>query len=153
MRGKTNSVPISRGKLVRAIRKTDEPECVVSATIGFSPSYLSKCCSLGRISKSALILLEQMYGISYDSIKPDTEQIEQDSHLAKLTEDKVQQEKIEFFESCEKQIGNAVETLNVCVNMINQMACIRDQVMCDMQDMIRLQEIYHNTLKRIKERS
>lgn len=124
----------------------------MSANIGFSSSYISKCCSLGKISKSALLLLEKMYGISYDSIKPDTVQ-EDDSHLVKLTEAKVQQEKIEFFESCEKRISNAVETLNVCLDMITQMASIRDQVECDMQDMIRLQDIYQRTLKRIKEKS
>lgn len=151
--GNYNCVPISGEKLIREIKKMGVPKYMISSAIGFSKPYLANCCYQGKISKSALILLEQMYGISYDSIKPDTVQVEQDSHLAKLTEKKVQQEKIEFFESCEKRISNAVETLNVCLNMISQMTSIRDQVECDMQDLIWLQDIYHNTLKRIKERS
>lgn len=153
MRGKTNSVPISGEKLIRDIRNIDEPECVVSANIGFSPSYLSKCCSLGKINKSALILLEKMYGISYDSIKPETEQIEPDNNLVRLSETQMQEEKIEFFQSCEEKISNAVVTLNVCLDIIDQIVGIREQVQNDLNELMTVQDIYQKTLKRLKEKS
>lgn len=100
---RTKSVPISGKKLIREIKKTGEPQCVVSSNIGYSRSYLANCCYLGEISMSAMLLLEKMYGISYDSVKPETEQIEPDNNLVRLSEAQMQEEKIEFFESCEKK--------------------------------------------------
>lgn len=153
MGGRTNSVPISGEKLTREIRKTGESKCVVSSNIGYSRSYLANCCYLGEISKSALLLLEQMYGISYDSVKPETGQIEPDNNLVRLSESQMQKEKIEFFETCEEKISNAVVTLNVCLDMIDQLLVIRERVENDMRELMTVQEVYQKTLKRVKEAS
>lgn len=153
MRIRTNSVPISGKKLRREIRKTGEPQYVVSSNMGYSRAYLANCCYLGEISKSALLLLEQMYGISYDSVKPETEQIEPDNNLVRLSEYQMQEEKIEFFESCEERISNAVVTLNVCLDIIDQIVGIREQVQNDMNELMAVQDVYQKTLRRIKEAS
>lgn len=146
-------MPISGEKLIREIKKTGEPKYVVSSNIGYSQSYLTNCCYLGEISRSALLLLEKMYGISYDSVKPETERIEQDNNLVRLSKAQMQDEKIEFFESCEEKISNAVVTLNMCLDMIDSMAAVRAQIENDMTELMAVQDVYQKTLNRLREES
>ena len=76
-----------------------------------------------------------------------------DSNLIQLSKVKEQKEKIEFFETCEEKISNAVVTLNVCLDMIDQLLVIREQVENDMKELMTVQEVYQKTLKRVKEAS
>lgn len=142
-------LPISGEKLKMAILKTGVSQVDASYQIGYSRSYLATCCNSGVISKSALLLLNRMYGIGYEDIKPETEQIEPDNNLVRLSEAQMQEEKIEFFQSCEEKISNAVVTLNVCLDIIDQIIGIREQVQNDLNELMTVQDIYQKTLKRL----
>ena len=95
-------------------------------------------------------LLEAVLGISYDDIKPE---IPQDKNLIQLSKVREQKEKVEFFESCEERISNAVVTLNVFIDMIDQFIAIREQVENDLKELMTVQDVYQKTLRRIKEAS
>ena len=144
-----NMLPISGERLKMAIKKTGVSQVDASYQIGYSRSYLANCCNLGEISKSALLLLNKMFGIGYDDIKPETEKEEPDNNLVRLSEVQMQEEKIEFFESCEEKISNAVVTLNVCLDIIDQIVGIREQVQNDLKELMTVQDVYQKPLKRL----
>lgn len=146
----SKKMPIDGRRLEVEIFKRDLNKVQASESIGYSHSYLANCGSEGFISQKAMKLLEAVLGISYDDIKPE---IPQDKNLIQLSKVREQKEKVEFFESCEEKISNAVVTLNVFIDMIDQFIAIREQVENDLKELMTVQDVYQITLRRIKEAS
>lgn len=146
----SKKVPIDGRRLEVEIFKRDLNKVQASERIGYSHSYLANCSSEGFISQKAMKLLEAVLGISYEDIKPE---IPQDKNLIQLSKVMEQKEKVEFFENCEEKISNAVVTLNVFIDMIDQFIAIREQVENDLKELMTVQDVYQKTLRRIKEAS
>lgn len=139
--------PVDGERLEQEIKSRKLNKAQASEKIGYSHSYLANCGSEGFISQKAMKLLEAVLGISYDDIKPE---ITQDKNLIQLSKVREQKEKVEFFESCEEKISNAVVTLNVFIDMIDQFIAIRDQVENDLKELMTVQDVYQKTLRRVK---
>ena len=146
----SRKIPVDGERLEQEIKARKLNKVQASEKIGYSHSYLANCGSEGFISQKAMKLLEAVLGLSYDDIKPE---IPQDKNLIQLSKVREQKEKVEFFESCEEKISNAVVTLNVFIDMIDQFIAIREQVESDLKELMTVQDIYQMTLKRIKEAS
>ena len=58
-------------KLRNAVKNLNMTASEASQKLGFSPNYITKICSRGDIRKSSLTLLNTIFGIKYDDIKPD----------------------------------------------------------------------------------
>ena len=58
-------------KLAKELRVRDLRKDAVSKGVGYSKNYIGYVIKEGKIRKSAMTLLESVYGINYDSIKPD----------------------------------------------------------------------------------
>ena len=149
----SNKVPIDGRRLEAEIFKRNLNKVQASEKIGYSHAYLANCGSQGFISTKAMKLLEAVLAIRYEDVKPCEPIVPKDSNLIQLSKVKEQKEKIEFFENCEEKISNAVVTLNVCLDMIDQLLVIREQVENDMKELMTVQEVYQKTLKRVKEAS
>lgn len=139
--------------LEKELRTRDITKWDASLKIGYSHSYLSGCCVNGEISERAMKLLDALLGIKYEDIKPKPQVVKPDRNLIQLSRVLEQKEKVEFFENCEEKISNAVVTLNVCLDLIDQLQSIREQVEADMKELMTVQEVYQKTLKRVKEAS
>lgn len=122
-----------------------------SEKIGYSHAYLANCGSQGFISPKAMKLLEVVLGIKYEDIKPEKRVEQQDNNLIQLSKVREQKEKIQFFESCEEKISNAIVTLNVCLDLADSITAIRAQIENDMRELMTVQDVYQKTLKRVKE--
>lgn len=141
-------VPVDGKKLTYEIHARQLTKVEAGKRIGYSHSYLANCGSFGQISQRAVKLLETVLGIRYEDIRPDEQQ---DRNLIELSKVRIHDEKIEFFENCEEKISNAVVTLNVCLDMIDQLQSIREQVENDLKELVTVQDVYQKTLSRIKE--
>ena len=146
----SKKIPVDGERLEQEIKARKLNKVQASEKIGYSHSYLANCGSEGFISQKAMKLLEAVLGISYEDIKPE---IPQDKNLIQLSKVREQKEKVEFFESCEEKISNAVVTLNVCLDIIDQIVSIREQVESDLKELMTVQDVYQKTLRRIKEAS
>lgn len=149
----SKKVPIDGRRLEAEIFKRNLNKVQASEKIGYSHAYLANCGSQGFISTKAMKLLEAVLAIRYEDVKPCEPIVPKDSNLIQLSKVKEQKEKIEFFETCEEKISNAVVTLNVCLDMIDQLLVIREQVENDMKELMTVQDVYQKTLKRVKEAS
>lgn len=78
--------PIDGNKLDKELAKRGESAWNVSSEIGFAHTYLSCCKSRGRISQHSMLLLERMYGIKYDDVKPDESKPERKAEKEKVTQ-------------------------------------------------------------------
>lgn len=143
----SRKIPVDGERLEQEIKARKLNKAQASEKIGYSHSYLANCGSEGFISQKAMKLLEAVLGISYEDIKPE---IPQDKNLIQLSKVREQKEKVEFFESCEERISNAVVTLNVFIDMIDQFIAIREQVENDLKELMTVQDVYQKTLKRVK---
>ena len=143
----SRKIPVDGERLEQEIKARKLNKVQASEKIGYSHSYLANCGSEGFISQKAMKLLEAVLGISYDDIKPE---IPQDKNLIQLSKVREQKEKVEFFENCEEKISNAVVTLNVFIDMIDQFVAIREQVENDLKELMTVQDVYQKTLKRVK---
>lgn len=146
----SRKIPVDGERLEQEIKARKLNKVQASEKIGYSHSYLANCGSEGFISQKAMKLLEAVLGISYDDMKPE---IPQDKNLIQLSKVREQKEKVEFFESCEERISNAVVTLNVFIDMIDQFTAIREQVENDLKELMTVQDVYQQILRRIKEAS
>ena len=63
-------------KLAKELRVRDLRKDAVSKGVGYSKNYIGYVIKEGKIRKSAMALLESVYGINYDSIKPDEQKQE-----------------------------------------------------------------------------
>lgn len=149
----SRKIPIDGRRLECELFARKLTKVQASEKIGYSHAYLANCGSERLISPKAVKLLEAVLGIRYEDIKPEESEERQDSNLIQLSKVREQKEKIEFFESCEERISNAVVTLNVCLDMIDQLLSVREQVENDMKELVMVQEVYQKTLKRVKEAS
>lgn len=131
---------------IRCITKWD-----ASLKLGYSHSYLSGCCVNGEISERAMKLLDALLGIKYEDIEPKPQLVKPDRNLIQLSRVLEQKEKVEFFENCEEKISNAVITLQICRDLIDQLTNVREQVVNDMRELMTVQDVYQKTLERIKE--
>lgn len=143
----SKKIPVDGERLEQEIKARKLNKVQASEKIGYSHSYLANCGSEGFISQKAMKLLEAVLGISYDDIKPE---IPKDKNLIQLSKVREQKEKVEFFESCEEKISNAVVTLNVCLDIIDQIVSIREQVESDLKELMTVQDVYQKTLRRVK---
>lgn len=143
----SRKIPVDGERLEQEIKARKLNKVQASEKIGYSHSYLANCGSEGFISQKAMKLLEAVLGISYEDIKPE---IPQDKNLIQLSKVREQKEKVEFFESCEEKISNAVVTLNVCLDIIDQIVSIREQVESDLKELMTVQDVYQKTLRRVK---
>lgn len=77
------TLPIDGEKLKRAILSKGYIT-EISEELGYEKAYLSQTCKYGRITQSAALLLEKMYGIKYEDYKPEEKKedpIEEPRHL------------------------------------------------------------------------
>lgn len=148
---RSSKLTIDGSLLEKELRTRDITKWDASLKIGYSHSYLSGCCVNGEISERAMKLLDALLGIKYEDIEPKPQVVKPDRNLIQLSRVLEQKEKVEFFENCEEKISNAVVTLNVCLDLIDQLQSIREQVDADMKELMTVQEVYQKTLKRVKE--
>lgn len=63
--------PVDYDKLTRAIHSRNLDNSKASRQMGFRSGYLQNIKSNQCMRASSLLMLERMFGISYDEIKPD----------------------------------------------------------------------------------
>lgn len=68
-RGK--NLPIDYDKLTRAIASRNLDCSKASRQMGFESGYLQNVKRYRHLRKTSVLMLERMFGISYDEIKPD----------------------------------------------------------------------------------
>lgn len=71
MRRDNNMLKVDGNKLQAELMKRGLTNYTASVKLGFSGPYLHKTCSRGTIRSSSVTLLQAVYGITYDDIKPD----------------------------------------------------------------------------------
>ena len=71
MKRDSKMLAIDSEKLRNTIKQINLNAVDVSRKLGFSDNYISKCCSRGAIKESSANMLDIVYGIKYDDIKPD----------------------------------------------------------------------------------
>ena len=65
------NLPIDYDKLTRAIASRNLDGAKASRKMGFESGYLQNVKHYQRLRKTSVLMLERMFGISYDEIKPD----------------------------------------------------------------------------------
>ena len=65
------NLPIDYDKLTRAIASRNLDGAKASRQMGFESGYLQNVKRNQRLRKTSVLMLERMFGISYDEIKPD----------------------------------------------------------------------------------
>lgn len=103
-------VPIDGEKLRNAVKNLSMSAAEASQKLGFSPNYITKICSRGDIRESSLTLLNTIFGIKYDDIKPDP--VVEECQELEQEEPKIEtiaQEAIDY-EMLESSIRNGVRS-------------------------------------------
>lgn len=65
------NLPIDYDKLTRAIASRNLDGAKASRQMGFESGYIQNVKRYQRLRKTSVLMLERMFGISYDEIKPD----------------------------------------------------------------------------------
>ena len=68
---KAYTQPVDYDKLTRAIASRNLDGAKASRQMGFESGYLRNVKRYQHLRKNSLLMLERMFGISYDEIKPD----------------------------------------------------------------------------------
>ena len=68
---KAYTQPVDYDKLTRAIASRNLDGAKASRQMGFESGYLQNVKRYQHLRKTSVLMLERMFGISYDEIKPD----------------------------------------------------------------------------------
>ncbi len=88
---RSNTMQIDGQKLTRIITHKGMTKAQISLGMGFSENYISKATTYNKITPSGMKLLEQLYGITYDDIKPQEQHQTAPDTASGITDDKLYQ--------------------------------------------------------------
>lgn len=77
MGARQKQLPIDGSRLINALGEKGETLVSASIELGYGKSYLSQQSSAGMTAVRNVILLEKVFGISYDEIRPVAKETEQ----------------------------------------------------------------------------
>ena len=108
---RAKAIPVDYTKLAKELKKQGKDISTASCEMGFHESYLSHVSSRHELRKSSVVLLEKLFGIAYDAIKPD-----EPAQVMTATLEQVQDGVVETL----KAINETLQQLNATMGTIQE---------------------------------